>query len=168
MKLCKEIALQRRTLQERNMKNVLHKKLEKLGTNPAHVKPPPIPLIMEMYNGKSDEDFVKLKLRRDPTYIMSDLYEFNMYLFYHGNREEFLLFIRNFNMTLAATGTLDMDAKIQHICTLVRGEELRQFDLLSADVENTEDLNVNYHSKGLVLYFFPVKSLKKIAQCAAN
>ena len=75
---------------------------------------------------------------------MSDLYEFNMYLFDHGNTEEFLLFIRNFNMNLAATGTLDMDENIQYLCTLVLGEALRQFDLLSADLENTETLNLDY------------------------
>ena len=67
-----------------------------------------------------------------------------MSLFDHGNREEFLLFILNFNITLATTGTLDMDAQIQYLLTLVRGEAFRQFDLLSADVENTETLNVDF------------------------
>ena len=57
------------------------------------MEPFPIPLIRETCNGKSDKDFVKLKLRRDPTSITSDLYEFNMSLFDHGNPEEFLLFI---------------------------------------------------------------------------
>ena len=57
-----------------------------------------------------------------------------MYLFDHGDPEEFLLFVCNFNMTLVATGTLEMGAKIQYLRTLVRGEVLRQFDLLSADV----------------------------------
>ena len=67
-----------------------------------------------------------------------------MSLFDHGNREEFLLFILNFNITLATTGTLDMDAQIQYLLTLVRGEAFRQFELLSADVENTETLNVDF------------------------
>ena len=68
--------------------------------------------------------------------------------------EEFLLFILNFDMTLAATGMLDMDEKIHYLRTLVRGEELCQFGLLSADVENTETLNVDYYIKGLALYFY--------------
>ena len=114
---------------------------------------PPIPLIKETYNGKSDEDFVNIKLRRDPTSSMSDLYGFKTSLFDHGNTEEFLLFTRNFNMTLASTETLDMDTKIQYLHTLVRGKALRHFDLLSADVENTENLNVDYYIKGLALYF---------------
>ena len=44
-----------------------------------------------------------------------------MSLFDHGDQEEFLLFVNNFNMNLTETGTLDMDANIQYICTLVRG-----------------------------------------------
>ena len=31
-------------------------------------------------------------------------------------------------MTFAASGTLSTGVKIQYICTLVRGEALRQFD----------------------------------------
>ena len=60
-----------------------------------------------------------------------------MSLFDHGYLEDFLLFIQKLNMILAATGTLDMDTKIQYLCPLVRGEALRQFYLLSADVKNT-------------------------------
>ena len=68
---------------------------------------------------------------------MLNLYEFNMSLFDHGDMEEFLLFIRNFNMTLAATGTLEMGANIHYLRTLFQGEALHRFYLLSADVENT-------------------------------
>ena len=67
----------------------------------------------------------------------SDLYEFKMYCFDHGKPEEFLSFIRNFNMTLAASGTLEMDTNIQYLCTIVHGEVLRQFDLISAGAKNT-------------------------------
>ena len=57
-----------------------------------------------------------------------------MYLFDHGDSEEVLLFIRNFKINLSVTCMMDMDAKIQYLCMLVRGEALRQFDLLSVDV----------------------------------
>ena len=43
----------------------------------------------------------------------SDLYEFKMYLFDNGDAEEFLLLLRNFNMTIASSGALEMDAKVQ-------------------------------------------------------
>ena len=88
------------------MKNVLHNKDWNWGTNPAHVEPPPILIIKETYNGKSEKDYVKLKLRRDHTSSTMDLYEFNIYLFDQGEPEELLLFISNFNMTLSETGTL--------------------------------------------------------------
>ena len=56
-------------------------------------------------------------------------------------------------MTLPATGVLGMDANIQYIFMLVHGESLRQFEFFSADVEDTETLNVDYYIKGLALYF---------------
>ena len=79
-----------------------------------------------------------------------------MSFFDNGNPEEFLLFVRKFNMALAASGTLDMGANIQYLCTPVRGEELNQFDLLSADVGSTETLNLEYVIKGFTFYFPPV------------
>ena len=106
------------------MKEFSHNKGWNSGINPAHVEPPPISLIKETYNGKSDKYCFNLKLRSDHMFSTSNLYEFKMSLFDHGNLEEFLLFIRNFNITLAATGTLEMDAKSQYLCTLVRGGAL--------------------------------------------
>ena len=50
---------------------------------------------------------------RYPTLSTSDLYEFKMSLFDNGDLEEFLLFVRNFNTTLVASGTLEADAKFQ-------------------------------------------------------
>ena len=49
---------------------------------------------------------------------------------------------------------LGMDANIQYLRTLVHGEALRQFELLSSDVEDIETLNMDYYIKGLALYFF--------------
>ena len=69
------------------MKKVSHKTGWRTYTNPAHVEPPPIPLFKETSTDKSDEDYVKLKLRRDPTTSTLDLYEFSMYLFDHGKPE---------------------------------------------------------------------------------
>ena len=62
------------------------------------------------------------------------LYELKMALFDDSETEEFLLLIRNFNMTLEASGILKPDTNIQYLCTLVRGEVLCQFDTLSAEV----------------------------------
>ena len=43
----------------------------------------------------------------------SDLYEFKMALFDNGAIDEFLFFVRNFNMPLEAPGTLVAGATIQ-------------------------------------------------------
>ena len=59
------------------------------GMTQPHADTPFIPLIKENNDGKSDKDFVKLKLRRYPTSPMSDLYEFKMSLFVNGEPEEF-------------------------------------------------------------------------------
>ena len=58
-----------------------------------------------------------------------------MSLFDNGKLEEFLLFVCNFNMNLAESGMLEVDTEFQYLCTLVRGEALCQFELLSSDVE---------------------------------
>ena len=86
-----------------------------------HVEPPPIPLIKKKYYVKSDKDIVKLKLRRDPTPSMSDLYGFKMSLFDNGNLGDFLLFVRNFNIYIVASGMMEVVTKIQYIRTLVHG-----------------------------------------------
>ena len=96
----------------------LHNKGWNSGTNTAHVEPPPTPLIKEACNGKSDKYFVKIKLCRYHISITSDLYEFKVSMFDHSETREFLLFIRKLNLTLAATGTLDMDERNQYLCTL--------------------------------------------------
>ena len=114
-----------------------------------------------MYDGKSEKYIVKLKVHRDPNSNTSDLYDFRILFFDHGKPEEFLLFVWNFNMTLAASGTPKTDAKIQFLCTIVCGEVLRQFYFLSADVKITETRNVGYVIKGLALYVSPANSLSK-------
>ena len=103
-----------------------------------------------MFNGKSDEDYVKLKIRRDPKSSMPDLYGFMISLFDHGDLEEFLLFIWNLNITLPSKGTQEIDTKIHYFRTLLCAEALRQFGLLSADVENLDtSLTVNFLIKVL-------------------
>ena len=91
----------------------------------------------ETSTSKSNGDYFQLKLRRYPTSSTSDLCEFRMSLFYHGESEEFFLFMRNFQMTLVALVTLKTESNTQYFCTLVRGEALPSFDLVSADAKST-------------------------------
>ena len=72
------------------------------------------------------------------------------------------MFGENLQMALAATVTLETEKRIQYMCTLLCGESLRQFYLLSAGVKDTEtQLDVDYLLKVLVWYLFPVNSLSK-------
>ena len=98
--------------------NVSHKKTWNAGVTQVQVEPPLTPLIKIKHDGKSDKDFIKPKLRRYPTSKNSDLYEFKMAVFENGKREEFLMLFCNFNMTLASSGKLVMDAKFKYICML--------------------------------------------------
>ena len=69
-------------------------------------------------------------------------------------------------MTLAATGTLEMEAKVQYLHTLVCGEVLHPFDLVSADAKNSEtQLDVDYLLKGLAWYSPPCKFTFKTKAC---
>ena len=95
------------------MKNVPHNKKWNMGTVQVHVEPPLIPLIKGKNNEKLDKYFIKITLCGGSTYKSLDLYEFKMALFDNRDPEEFLLFIRNFNMTLEASVTLKYGANIQ-------------------------------------------------------
>ena len=106
----------------------------------AHVEPLPILPIKVTYDGKSDKYFVKLEFHRDPTPTSMSLGCFCLTM---AIRESFCCsYVRNLNMTLVVSGTLEMGANIQYLCPLVRGKVLRNFDLFSADVEMMETLNV--------------------------
>ena len=81
--------------------------------------------------------------------------------FENGDPEELLFLVRNFNITLVAPGTLDMGAKNQYLLTLILGEALCKFDLLSTDMIGAYALNVEAIILGLSLYFTPVNLRSK-------
>ena len=128
MKFCKVVTWLDNIKKYYTMKNIFHKKGWATDTKLSHIEPPLIPFIKKTYTGNSDGDEVKLKLHWDPTSITSDIYEFWMFFFDHGEPEEFILFVQNFQMTLVATGTLETKAKFQYLCTLIYREALCQFD----------------------------------------
>ena len=90
----------------------------------------------------SQKSIYKIKLCRNTASENSDPYEFKMVLLGNGDLEDFFLFVRNFNITLEASGILQTDTKAQQIYKLVCGEALRQFDLMSADMESANPLTV--------------------------
>ena len=127
----------------------------------VHMKPKLIPLIKIKHYDKSDKYFVKLKLCRDPTSDTSNPHAFKIYLFINDDWEELLLFVKNFNMNIATSVILGTDVKVQYLRTLFCGEALRQFDLLSADVEGINPLTVETIILGLAPYYFPVNVILK-------
>ena len=64
-------------------------------------------------------------------------------------------------MTLESSEMLKYDTNIWHLCTLVRGEVLRQFDTLSAEVEGATPVTLAYIILGLGTYGFPVNVMSK-------
>ena len=59
-----------------------------------------------------------MKLCRDRTPSMLDLYELKVALSDSGKPEEFLLIVCNFNITLVASVTMGTDMKVQYLRTL--------------------------------------------------
>ena len=104
------------------MKICFHKKKWNTGVAQVHVEPPTTLMIKSKHIGKWDKYFVKMKLHRDPVLEKSYLCEFKMALFNNGYLEEFLLFVRKFNMTLEAFGMLETVTKAQSLRMLVYGE----------------------------------------------
>ena len=125
------------------------------------MEPNPISLIKSKHGNKSEEDFVKPKLCRDTTSSSSDLYKFHTVLFDTGELEEFLLFMENFNMNFVVSWMLTTGKKIKYMFTIVHGEVLCHFDLLYADREGVNPLNVKTITLRLASHFFPLNSQSK-------
>ena len=84
-----------------------------------------------------------------------------MTLFHKGDPEDFWLFVSNFNVNIEALGLLLPGTNMKFLCTLVRGEELRQFDTFSAEVESTTPEYLMSIILGFGAHFFPVNAISK-------
>ena len=138
------------------MNNVSHKKICHPDAVQIHVNPPPIPLSKGTNDAKSEKYCVKIELRRDPTSEKSDLYEFKMASFDNSEPEEFLLLVRNLQMTLGDSGSLAANAKIQYLRTLLRGESVHILDNVFVTVGSATTKKLNRNILGLGTYFFPI------------
>ena len=85
----------------------------------------------------------------------SGLYEFKMALFGKVQPEEFLLFVRNFQMTFQASGAISSSENIQYLCMLLCGESLCLFDTFLVEVVSMTTTYLNPIIFGLGTYFFP-------------
>ena len=89
---------------------------------------PTLPLIKSKNYLKEEKDCVKIKLFRDPTLEMPDMYEFSIVLFDNYKPEEFLLFVKNSKMNLNASGIITDDYNLWYLLNILHGEALSQFD----------------------------------------
>ena len=79
-----------------------------------------------------------------------------MALFDEVKPEDLLLSVRNFQMMLEALGTLDASSNIQHLCTLLHGDGLREFDIFFAHVRSMNKTHLNRIILGLGRQFSPI------------
>ena len=131
--------------------------------------PPLITLIESNNNAKLYKYCIKFKLRRETLSEKSDMYGFKMALFYKGNTEESFLFIKNFKISLKASGTLAASANIQCFRALLHDKALCQLDTFSVEVVTTTIAHLNRIILGLGDYFFLLMCCQiTSAQCAAQ
>ena len=69
--------------------------------------------------------------------------------------------MQNFKMMPEALGKLAANSKLQYICTLLRGEALRQFYTLCYQVGSTTTTHLRQVILGLDTYLFPINVLPK-------
>ena len=125
------------------MKKVFHHKSWRTGVVQIHEKTPPIISIKSETNAKSEKDYVEIKLHGDPTSEKSGLYEFKMALFGNGDPGGFLLFVRNFQMTLKASVALNASTRMQYLCTLLCVQALHRLDTFSVELGSTTTKTLN-------------------------
>ena len=74
------------------MKNVYLKNIWRTGAVQIHVEPPPMFLNQSKINLKTERDYVRIKLRRNPLSEKLDIYEFKMdFLTIESQRNSFFL-----------------------------------------------------------------------------
>ena len=79
----------------------------------------------------------------------------------NGNPEEFLLFVQNSQMNIDASVSISVSANIWYLHTLLCGEVLRQFDMLSVEVGSMTAKHLNRNILGVGTHFFLICALSK-------
>ena len=137
MTLCKAIDQKSKSNENIHNEELFVSKTFNQGAVQVHIQTLLIPLIKCKNDDKLDKYCVRIKFCRYPTSEKSDLYEFKIDLIDNRELEEFFLFIRNFQITIQASGTITTGTMIWYMLTLVRGKALRQLNTLSVDLGST-------------------------------
>ena len=78
--------------------------------------------------------------------------------------------MENFKILVNETGTKTAAMKINYIRTILRGEELQEFDGLASQNAGTNNAHMKFIQEGLLGYFFRLlpfskKSVRCVVQC---
>ena len=120
----------------------------------AQIKPPPTPLI-KVTNGNTEETNInKIKMCIYPASATSETYELKAQTFKNGKPEEFLQMTKEFKTDVDGTGTTFVTGKIQFLRTMLRGEALREFDVITGQVGSTNNTHLKT-KECLFSSFFP-------------
>ena len=98
-------------------------------------------------------------MRQDPSSATSKTYELKFPMFKNGKPEEFLQMMKYFNTATDGTGTTPTKRKTQFLLTMLRGEALREFDVLSSQVGSTTNGHIKFIKEFLLGYFPPINIL---------
>ena len=83
-------------------------------------------------------------MRQDPASTTSETYELKVQTFENGKPEEFLHMMKDFKTGIDGKATLSATRKIQFICTMLRREALREFDVITGHVGITNNTHQFY------------------------
>ena len=140
------------------MKNFSHTNIWCTGSVQIHVDPPPITLIKSKNYMKKEKDSVKIISFRSYVGKSRHVWIKNG-LFDKDKLKDLLLFMRNFKITLDASGPLSENAKLQYLHTIIHGEAQYQFDTFCAQVGCMAMEHLNQVILGLGTYFPPSKHI---------
>ena len=116
----------------------------------ARIEPPPISLIKATSEKAEEYNMIKINMCRDPASATSKTYELKVQTFENGKPEEFLQMTKDFKNATDGTGTTSATGRIQFLRTMLRGEALREFDVISSQVGITTNGNLKLIKEGLL------------------
>ena len=123
------------------MNSAFHKKNWLLGDIKVHIETPPIPLIKCNTEKKSESALTKVKLRRNPTSFMLDIYKYKITLFENGKPVELPLLVRDFQKTTDITGETSTSGNIQCLHIFLHKEALNEFETVWVHISCTNNRN---------------------------
>ena len=87
----------------------------------SQIEPLPIPLINKETDNVSKCDIINIKVCWNPSDTDSETYKIKIVMFEHGQPEELLALMNNFNRAIDTTGTTLEAGRINYLPTILSG-----------------------------------------------